>query len=58
MPSKLPKHEMNVVIGYFNVGRMEKLPHEDNNGERFLSMCQDNRLVVTNALFQKDTAKQ
>ena len=78
--SKLPKHEMNVIIGDFNVRLMEKLPHEDlilgehifgthedridllseqqkDNRERFLTMCQDNRLVVTNTLFQKDPAK-
>ena len=78
--SKLPKHEMNVVIGDFSVRLVDKLPHEvailgehifgthedridllseqhKDNRERFLSMCQDKQLVVTNTLFQKDPAK-
>ena len=77
---KLPKHDIILTIGDFNVRLMERLPHEEtilgehifgthedsidllteqqqDNRERFISMCQDNHLVAANTLFQKDPAK-
>ena len=57
---KLPHEDM--ILGEHIFGthedRIDLLSEQQkDNRERFLSMCQDNRLVVTNTLFQKDPAK-
>ena len=78
--STLPTHEINLILGDFNVRLMEQLPHEadvlgmhifrtendhidlvsnkqQDNRSRFMDLCHEHNLVVTNTLFEKDLSK-